>query len=220
MTKMEDSRIFKTRAAFTALICFAVVASAFVAWRSLRPASSASPSTASARTVSQSFVSGAHVNDTTGVDWAALHTNPQSFVVRGVFSVERGASYSIGSARRTDTGVDCLIVSGPQGSASEACGQPGLFSRSPIIWLESFDGGPAPRDRTSESISGIVAPDVGNVNVVTSDGNATAVELSSGHAFLFSLSADQLSRGVYVDHMDVRANDGATLDTITLNDSR
>ena len=101
---------------------------------------------------------------------------------------------------------------------SSACSRPRLFSRAAVIWLEGFEGGPAPADRTSEYIAGIATPQVKQIAVVESDGPSHAADLRPGKAFFFAVDAADLARGTYIDHLDAIAANGDLVDRIALND--
>jgi hypothetical protein len=140
-----------------------------------------------------------------------------SFSAHGSFRDASGSGYTIGEARRTDRAAECVVVIGP--ATSSACDEPRLFSRAPVMFIEGFEGGPAPRQRTSETVSGIAAPAVGAVIVVESNGARHAAVFSSGKAFFFASPRADLENGVYIDHMDVLGASGRLLQTIPMDDA-
>jgi hypothetical protein len=146
-----------------------------------------------------------------------LHMDSRSFSVRGSFHDARGNAYKVGDARRTDRAAECVVVIGP--ATSSACDEPHLFSRGPVMFIEGFEGGPEPRQRTSEIVTGIAAPAVSAITVVESNGARQAAELSSGNAFFFAMPRADLERGVYIDHLDVLGPGGSLRQTIPLDDS-
>jgi hypothetical protein len=146
-----------------------------------------------------------------------LHMDSRSFAVHGSFHDASGNPYTIGAARRTDRAAECVVVIGL--ATSSACDEPRLFSRAPVMFIEGFEGGPAPRQRTSETVSGIAAPAVSAVIVVESNGARYAADFSSGKAFFFAMPRADLEHGVYLDHMDVLAASGHLLETIPMDDA-
>jgi hypothetical protein len=146
-----------------------------------------------------------------------LHMDSRSFSAHGTFHDPSGNAFTIGEARRTDRAAECVVVIGP--ATSSACDEPRLFSRGPVMFIEGFEGGPAPRRRTSETVSGIAAPAVSAIIVLESNGARHAAEFSSGHAFFFAMPQADLEHGVYLDHMDVLGASGRLLQTILMNDA-
>jgi len=146
-----------------------------------------------------------------------LHMDSGSFSAHGSFRDASGSGYTIGEARRTDRAAECVVVIGP--ATSSACDEPRLFSRAPVMFIEGFEGGPAPRQRTSETVSGIAAPAVGAVIVVESNGARHAADFNSGKAFFFAMPRADLENGVYIDHMDVLGASGRLLQTIPMDDA-
>lgn len=146
-----------------------------------------------------------------------LHMDSRSFSTHGRFHDASGDAYTIGEARRTDRAAECVVVIGP--ATSSACDEPRLFSRGPVMFIEGFEGGPAPRQRTSETVSGIAAPAVSAVIVVESNGARHAAEFSSGRAFFFAMPGADLEHGVYLDQMEVVGASGRLLQTIPMDDA-
>jgi hypothetical protein len=146
-----------------------------------------------------------------------LHLDPRSFSAHGSFHDANGNAYTIGEARRTDRTAECVVVIGP--ATSSACDEPRLFSRGPVMFIEGFEGGPAPQERTSETVSGIAAPAVSAITVVESNGARHSADFSSGNAFFFAVPRADLEHGIYLDHMDVLAASGRLLQTISMDDA-
>jgi hypothetical protein len=141
-----------------------------------------------------------------------------SFAVRGKFSDRRGKPYTIGQLKGTKPVGECIAVVGPGGDVGSTCGQPRLFSQGPVIWLEGFEGGPAPSDRSSEYIAGIAAPPVKRIDVVDSSGATQTASLGGGNAFFFTVDPEDLGRGVFVDHLDAVGANGEVVSRIAVND--
>jgi len=146
-----------------------------------------------------------------------LHMDSRSFSAHGSFHDAGGDAYTIGEARRTDRAAECVVVIGP--ATSSACDEPRLFSRGPVMFIEGFEGGPAPRERTSETVSGLAAPAVSAIVVVESSGARHAAEFSGGRAFFFAMPRLDLEHGVYIDHMEVLGPGGTLRQTIPMNDA-
>jgi hypothetical protein len=146
-----------------------------------------------------------------------LHVDSRSFSTHGRFHDTSGDAYTIGEARRTDRAAECVVVIGP--STSSACDEPRLFSSGPVMFIEGFEGGPAPRQRTSETVSGIAAPAVSAIVVVESSGAHHAAEFSSGRAFFFAMPRADLEHGIYIDHLEVLGPGGSLRQTIPMNDA-
>jgi hypothetical protein len=140
-----------------------------------------------------------------------------SFSPHGSFHDASGNAYTIGEAHRTDRAAECVVVIGP--ATSSACDEPHLFSRGPVMFIEGFEGGPAPRQRASETLSGIAAPAVSAVIVVESNGARHAADFSSGKAFFFALPRADLEHGVYLDHVEVLGASGRLIQTIPMDDA-
>lgn len=165
------------------------------------------------------------IDATTPVDVAAglpfgPGVDPKSFAVRGRFSDTSGKAYSVGQVRRNDRAAECVALLAPAGDTTSACDEPQLFSRGPVMWIEGFEGGPAPRDRTSEYLAGIAAPAVKGVDVVESNGESHSALFSAGNAFFFTLAPEDLARGIYIDHLSAFGADGHLLQRIAMNDAR
>ena len=94
----------------------------------------------------------------------------------------------------------------------------GSSASGPVVWVEGFEGGPAPAARTSEYVAGLAAESVKRIDVVQSDGVSRSASLSAGNAFLFELDPADLARGVYVDHLEARGQNGRLVSRIALND--
>jgi hypothetical protein len=146
-----------------------------------------------------------------------LHMDSRSFSPHGSFRDASGNGYTIGEARRTDRAAECVVVIGP--ATSSACDEPRLFSRGPVMFVEGFEGGPAPRQRTSETVSGIAAPAVSAIVVVESNGARHAADFSSGKAFFFAMPRADLEHSIYLDHMEVLGAGGRLIQTIPMNDA-
>jgi hypothetical protein len=146
-----------------------------------------------------------------------LHMDSRSFSPHGSFRDASGNGYTIGEARRTDRAAECVVVIGP--ATSSACDEPRLFSRASVMFIEGFEGGPAPRQRTSETVSGIAAPAVSAVIVVESNGARHTADFSSGKAFFFAMPRADLEHGIYLDHMEVLGASGRLIQTIPMDDA-
>lgn len=146
-----------------------------------------------------------------------LHMDSRSFSTHGSFHDASGTAYTIGEARRTDRAAECVVVIGQ--ATSSACDEPRLFSRAPVMFIEGFEGGPAPRQRTGETVSGIAAPAVSAVIVVESNGAPHAADFSSGKAFFFAMLRADLEQGIYLDHMEVLGASGRLIQTIPMDDA-
>ena len=144
----------------------------------------------------------------------------QSFSLRGRFHDRAGNGYSVGQARNANPVGECVVVAAAAGDTGSACDEPRLFSSGPVAWIEGFEGGPAPKDRTSEYVAGIAAPQVKAIDFVDSAGVTRRAPLSSGNAFFFTLPPEELARGVYIGHLSALAANGSLLRQIPLDDAR
>jgi hypothetical protein len=149
----------------------------------------------------------------------AFGPDPASFAARGRFAARAGGSYAVGQARLADPAGECVAVVGPGGDAGTACSEPRLFSSGPVVWVEGFEGGPAPAARTSEYVAGLAADSVKRIDLVQSDGVSRSTSLSAGNAFFVELDPVDLARGVYVDHLEARGQNGRLVSRIALNDA-
>jgi hypothetical protein len=206
------------RLVITSLLGVAVVTAAAVWWRTGDHATRHASVSVSHRVPMRDPIS--RVEATTGGRTApvmGLHMDSRSFSPHGTFHDASGDAYTIGEARRTDRAAECVVVIGP--ATSSACDEPRLFSRGPVMFIEGFEGGPAPRQRTSETVSGIAAPAVSAVIVVESDGARHAADFSSGKAFFFAMPQADLEHGIYLDHMDVLGASGRLIQAIAMDDA-
>ena len=151
-------------------------------------------------------------------DARAFGLDLRSFAARGRFLDRAGKAFAVGSVVEANRSGECLAVVGPGGDTGSACSQPHLFSRSPVIWLEGFEGGPAVVDRTSEYVAGLASPAVRRISVVESDGTSHDAGLNPGNAFFFAIDHGDLARGTYVDHLEARGASGAVVQRVELND--
>ena len=87
------------------------------------------------------------------------------------------------------------------------------------MFIEGFEGGPAPRQRTAETVSGIAAPAVSAVILVESNGARHAADFSIGKAFFFAMPRADLEHGIYLDHMEVLGPSGRLIQTIPMDDA-
>jgi hypothetical protein len=206
------------RLVIASLLGVALITGAAVWWRTAEH---------STRHASMSLSRGVTVRDpispvaaTADGRWApvlGLHMDSRSFSARGSFHDASGNAYTIGEAHRTDRAAECVVVIGP--ATSSACDEPRLFSRGPVMFIEGFEGGPAPRQRTSETVSGIAAPAVSAIIVVESNGARHAADFSSGNAFFYAMPHTDLEDGVYIDHMEVLGPGRSLRQTIPMDDA-
>jgi hypothetical protein len=202
----------------TSLLVVAVVTAAAVWWRTGDHPTRHASASASHRVTVRDPIS--RVEATTGGRTApvmGLHMDSRSFSPHGTFHDASGNAYTIGEARRTDRAAECVVVIGP--ATSSACDEPRLFSRGSVMFIEGFEGGPAPRQRTSETVSGIAAPAVSTIIVVESNGARHPAEFSGGNAFFFAMPRADLEHGVYIDHMEVLGPGRSLRQTIPMDDA-
>jgi hypothetical protein len=149
----------------------------------------------------------------------AFGPDMRAFAARGRFSARSGGTYAVGQAPLANPAGECIAVVGPGGDTGSACSEPRLFSRGPVVWVESFEGGPAPASRTSEYIAGIAADAVKRIDVIRSDGVSRPASLTADNAFFFELDAADLARGTYLDHLEARGANGRLVSRIAMNDA-
>jgi hypothetical protein len=208
----------RRRLVITSVLGAAMITVAAVWWRTAEHSTRHATASVSRLVPARDSVSRlAATADSRSAPVLGLHMDSRSFFVHGSFHDASGNAYTIGEARRTDRAAGCVVVIGP--ATSSACDEPRLFSRGPVMFIEGFEGGPAPRQRTSETVSGIAAPAVKKIIVVESNGAHNAAELSIGNAFFFAMPRADLVRGVYLDHMDVLGASGRLLQTIPMDDA-
>jgi hypothetical protein len=207
------------RLLITVLLGAAVIVAAAVWWRSAEHATQRASASVSRRASGggQRISPVAATANGRAAPVLGLHMDSRSFSSHGSFRDARGNGYTIGEARRTDRAAECVVVIGP--ATSSACDEPRLFSRAPVMFIEGFEGGPAPRQRTSETVSGIAAPAVSAVVVVESNGAHHAADFSSGNAFFFAMPRADLEQGIYLDHMEVLGASGRLIQTIPMDDA-
>jgi hypothetical protein len=206
------------RLVITSLLAVAVITTAAVWWRTAGHSTRHASASVSRRVPTHDpFSRVAATADGRSAPVLGLHVDSRSFSAHGSFHDASGNAYTIGEARRTDRAAECVVVIGS--ATSSACDEPRLFSRGPVMFVEGFDGGPAPRQRTNETVSGIAAPEVGAITVVESNGARHSADFSSGNAFFFAVPRADLEHGVYLDHMDVLAASGRLLQTIPMDDA-
>jgi hypothetical protein len=206
------------RLVITSLLGAAVLTAAAVWWRTAqRPTQHASASVSRRVPVREPISRVEATADGRTAPVMGLHMDSRSFSPHGTFHDASGNAYTIGEARRTDRAAECVVVIGP--ATSSACDEPRLFSRAQVMFIEGFEGGPAPRQRTSETVSGIAAPAVSAIIVVESNGARHAADFSSGNAFFYAMPHTDLEDGVYIDHMEVLGPGRSLRQTIPMDDA-
>jgi hypothetical protein len=202
----------------TGLLGAVVIAAAAVWWRTSEHSTPRASASVSRPVPGDERISSIAVTaDGRAAPVLGLHMDSRSFSPRGTFHDGSGNAYTIGEAHRTDRAAECVVVIGP--ATSSACDEPRLFSRGPVMFIEGFEGGPAPRQRTSEAVSGIAAPAVSAVIVVESNGARHAADFSSGNAFFFAMPRADLEHGIYIDHMEVLGPGRSLRQTIPMDDA-
>src|SRR5207302_5156530 len=155
------------RLVITSLLGAAVITAAGVWWRTAEDSTRHAGASVARRVSLRDPISRvAATADGWSTPVLGLHMDARSFSSRGRFHDASGSAYTIGEARRTDRAAECVVVIGP--ATSSACDEPRLFSRGPVMFIEGFEGGPAPQQRTGETVSGIAAPAVSGIIVVES----------------------------------------------------
>jgi hypothetical protein len=206
------------RLVIASLLGAAVITGAAVWWRTAEHSTRHASMSLSRRVTARDPISRvAATADGPSAPVLGLHMDSRSFSPHGSFRDASGNGYTIGEARRTDRAAECVVVIGP--ATSSACDEPRLFSRAPVMFIEGFEGGPAPRQRTGETVSGIAAPAVSAVVVVESNGARHAADFSSGQAFFFAMPRADLEHGIYLDHMEVLGASGRLIQTIPMDDA-
>jgi hypothetical protein len=205
------------RLVITSLLAAAVITGATVWWRTAEHSTRHANTFLSPVTIRDPISRVAATAGGRSAPVLGLHMDSRSFSAHGTFHDATGNAFTIGEARRTDRAAECVVVIGP--ATSSACDEPRLFSRGPVMFIEGFEGGPAPRQRTSETVSGIAARAVSAITVVESNGTRHAAEFSTGRAFFFAMPQADLEHGVYIDHMEVLGPGRSLRQTIPMNDA-
>src|SRR5437588_5694705 len=206
------------RLVITSLLGAAVITAAGVWWRTAEDSTRHAGASVARRVSLRDPISRvAATADGWSTPVLGLDMDARSFSSRGRFHDASGSAYTIGEARRTDRAAECVVVIGP--ATSSACDEPRLFSRGPVMFIEGFEGGPAPQQRTGETVSGIAAPAVSGIIVVESNGARHEADFSSGNAFFFAMPRTDLEHGIYLDHMDAIGASGRLLQTIPMDDA-
>ena len=142
----------------------------------------------------------------------------RSFRARGRFPARAGGTVRDRAGAERQPAAECIAVWGPGGDTASACSEPRLFSHGPVVWVEGFEGGPAPAMRSSEYVAGI-AVDAVRANRRDPLGRRLQPrDPSADNAFFYELDPADLARGVYLDHLDARSAGGGLVRRIEMHD--
>jgi len=137
--------------------------------------------------------------------------DPATAVDYGLLATPSAGPHHLFLARQGDGGV-CLVdltrESWAVGCNSE------LFRTQPVMFEETFSGGPSRASMRGFVIAGIAQANVASLDIVDENGATYHVPINAHHAFVFQMRDVSVQAGTQPSVMIARDKDGNQLDRI------
>ena len=144
---------------------------------------------------------------------ARIGAKPGSMRRVGTFGLGRGRTLRLYTAQAAD-GASCLIDEADGLGAGSTCLESGLFHSRRAAFSVNSNGGP---ERFGElQVVGMVAPEIGSLTVVLTDGSVTEAALNEHRAFLYESTVSDLARDALPAALRLYGRNGRLVETISI----